>query len=176
MIAKTKRYELDPKTYRKLGMRLIWRRQWWLPASIFGGIVLLNLLLNVVYANIWIYFLAPIGVMFWWLFWYAQFTGIPYMQQNKAMFEKLSYEISSQHILIKKTAKEGMVVKWEMIRGAQRLKDGFVLLLNKVQFFWFPLSAFQSERDIKFMEVLLKRKGLLTGHTSEQNPIKESIG
>ncbi|WP_038032815.1 YcxB family protein [Thermonema rossianum] len=161
MIVKTKKYQLDPKEFRRLGMRRIIRSQWWLPASIFAGIIVLNLLLNLIYPNVWIYFLAPLGVLLWWLFWYAQFTGIPYMEQNKPMFERLSYEITPQHILIKKNQKEGMMLKWDMIKGAEKLKDGYLLLMGKVQFLWFPFSVFQSEKDIKFMEVLLKRKGLL---------------
>jgi hypothetical protein len=83
------------------------------------------------------------------------------MEQNKPMFERLSYEISSQHILIKKNQKEGMMLKWDMIKGAEKLKDGYLLLMGKVQFLWFPFSVFQSEKDMKLMEILLKRKGLL---------------
>jgi len=162
MLIKTKKYELTPKTYRRLGIRYIFRKQWWLPAAIFGGIILLNLLINFLgYKNWWIYTLAPIGAWGWYLFWWIQYTGIPQMPQNKVMFEKYAYEINSQHILIRKNQQEGMVFKWDMIKEASKLSDAFFLVISKGQFLHFPFKIFNSEGEIKFLETILRRKNLL---------------
>ena len=161
MIVKTKKYQLDKKIFRKIGMRQVFKQQWWLPVSIFVGVIVLNLLINLFYSNIWIYTLAPIGVGLYWLVWYIQFVGIPQLPQNQTMFEKLYYEISSPQILIKKNEKEGMVIKWDMIQKAEKRADAFVLILSKAQFFYFPFKIFNSENDIRFVESILKRKELL---------------
>jgi len=162
MLIKTKKYELTPKTYRRLGIRYIFRKQWWLPAAIFGGIILLNLLINFLgYKNWWIYTLAPIGAWGWYLFWWIQYTGIPQLPQNKVMFEKYAYEISSQQILIRKSPQEGMVFKWDMIKEASKLSDAFFLVISKGQFLHFPFKIFNSEGEIKFLETILRRKNLL---------------
>lgn len=161
MIVKTKKNQLEHKTYRKIGLRNIMRTQWWLPLSIFLGIILLNLLLNTIYRNTWIYFLAPVGVGIYYLFWWVQFTGVTQLKQYQVLFEKLSYEIDSRQILMKKNAKEGMQIKWEMIKSAEKTKDAFLLYLSKAQFIFLPFKAFNSDNDIRFTESLLKRKNLL---------------
>jgi hypothetical protein len=163
MLIKTKKYELSPKVYKRLGMRYIFKKQWWLPAAIFGGVVLLNVIINLLgYKNWWIYTLAPIGVWGWYLFWWIQYTGIPQMPQNKVMFEKYAYEISSQQILIRKNQQEGMVFKWDMIQEAAKLSDSFLLVVSKGQFLHFPFKIFNSEGEIKFLEAILQRKNLLS--------------
>ncbi|GAB4126471.1 MAG: hypothetical protein OHK0045_01170 [Raineya sp.] len=170
MLIKTKKYELAPKTYRRLGMRYIFKKQWWLPAAIFGGVVLLNIVINLLgYKNWWIYTLAPIGAWGWYLFWWIQYTGIPQMPQNKVMFEKYAYEISSQQILIRKNQQEGMVFKWDMIQEASKLKDAFLLVVSKGQFLHFPFKIFNSEGEIKFLEAILQRKNLLVGKKETQD-------
>lgn len=166
MNIKTKKYELSPKVYRRLGMRYIFRKQWWLPAAIFGGVILLNVLINLLgYKNWWIYTLAPIGAWFWYLFWWIQYTGIPQMPQNKVMFEKYAYEINSQQILVRKSQQEGMVFKWDIIKQAFKLSDAFLLVISKGQFLHFPFKIFNSEGEIKFLEAILQRKNLLAGKT-----------
>ncbi|MDX1903753.1 MAG: YcxB family protein [Thermonemataceae bacterium] len=170
MLIKTKKYELSPKTYRRLGIQYIFKKQWWLPAAIFAGVIVLNILINVLgYRNLWIYFLALIGAWGWYLFWWIQYTGIPQMPQNKVMFEKFTYEITSQQILIKKTATEGMVIKWEMIKEVTKTKDAFVFILSKAQFLHFPFKIFNSENEIKFLEAILQRKNLLVSNNKPEN-------
>lgn len=170
MLIKTKKYELSPKTYRRLGIQYIFKKQWWLPAAIFAGVIVLNILINVLgYRNLWIYFLALIGAWGWYLFWWIQYTGIPQMPQNKVMFEKFTYEITSQQILIKKNATEGMVIKWEMIKEVTKTKDAFVFILSKAQFLHFPFKIFNSENEIKFLEAILQRKNLLVSNNKPEN-------
>ena len=161
MIVRTKKYQLESKIYRKVGLRQILRQQWWIGASIFFGIILLNLLLNLVWSNTIIFYFAPIGLLFFYLFWLIQFAGAPQLEQMKPMFEKMSYEISGKEILMKKSAREGMQMKWPMIKKAEKKKDAFILFFSKVQFIYLPFKIFKSENDIRLMETILKRKELL---------------
>lgn len=161
MIIKTKKYQLDNKIYRKIAMNNVIKKQWWLPTSIFFGIVVFNLLLNLVYFNTWIFYFAPIGVFFYFLYWYVMFYGAPQIEQMKPMFQKFNYEISAKDILMKINAKEGMQIKWEMIKSVEMQKDAFVLFLSKAQFIYLPFRIFTSENDLKKAELILKRKGLI---------------
>jgi hypothetical protein len=161
MIVKTKKYQLPKKTYRKIGLSNVLKTQWWLPVSIFFGVIVLNLLLNLVYTNIWIYIFAPIGLLLYYLFWWVQFTGAPELEQMKPMFEKFTYEISGKEILMKKNAKEGMQMKWEMIKSAQKTKDAYLLMFSKAQFIYLPFKIFNSDNDLRFTDAILRRKNLL---------------
>lgn len=161
MIVKTKKYQLTSRTYTKIGMRKILKAQWWLPVSIFFGIIALNLLLNLVYTNTWVYIFAPIGVGLYFLFWWIQFVGATQLEQSKPMFQKFNYEIDGKQILMKLNSREGMQIKWEMIKLAEKRKDAFVLFFSNVQFLHLPFRIFNSENEIRFLETLLKRKNLL---------------
>jgi hypothetical protein len=126
------------------------------------GIIILNVILNLtVYPNIWIYFMAPLAIILYLLFWAIQFTGVTQLEQNKVLFQKLLYEIDGRQILMKMNSKEGMQMKWEMIKKAYKEKDHFLLVISKAQFIHLPFSIFNSENDLKFTESLLRRKNLI---------------
>lgn len=148
--------------YVTLAMKHLLRTQWkW--AVIPVAIILLNVVLNVTraYHNIWIYFVAPLAVLLYLLFWFIQFTGVTQMEQSKPMFQKFTYEIDSRQIVMKLNTKEGMQLKWENIKEAHKEKEHFLLFFSRVQFLHLPFSIFNSENDIRFMESILKRKNLL---------------
>ena len=161
MIVKTRKYQLDNSTYIKLAMKHLLRTQWyWIFVPI--GIIIINVILNLtVYQNIWIYFLAPVVVIGYLLFWLIQFTGVTQVEQNKVLFQKLLYEIDGRQILIKLNQREGMQMKWDMIKKAYKEKDHFLLVVSRAQFIHLPFSIFNSENDVKFTESLLKRKNLI---------------
>lgn len=161
MIIKTKKYQLPGRTYIRLGMLNIIKTQWWLPTSIFFGIIGLNILLNLVYTNTWVYYIAIIATMLYFLFWWIQFAGATQLEQTKAMFQKMNYEIDSRQVLMKISTREGMPIKWDMIKSAQKRKKDFVLILSKAQFIHLPFNIFKSENEVRLMETLLKRKNLL---------------
>lgn len=161
MIIKTKKYQVDPKTYRKIALNNVIKTQWWLPVSIFFGIIILNLLLNLVYTNTWIYYFAPVALLLYYLFWYIQFTGAPHLEQMKPMFQRMTYEISGKELLLKISAREGMQLKWDMIKRAEKHKDAYILFFSKAQFIYLPFKIFNSQNDLNFTEALLKRKNLL---------------
>jgi hypothetical protein len=156
MIVKTKKYKLETKTYIKLGMKNILKEQWW--------VILIALAIASGYFFIpswWWISMALLAYILYLLFWVIQFAGVSQMEQNKVMFDKLSYEIDSRQILMKINPKQGMPVKWDMIKKAQMNKEDFVLIMSKAQFIHLPFRIFNSENERKFMETILRRKGLI---------------
>jgi hypothetical protein len=95
------------------------------------------------------------------LFWLIQFAGITQLEQGKFMFEKLSYEITSQQILIKINTKQGMPLKWDAIKKVKIGKNYFDLYMSKAQLIRWPYKIFNSQNEIKFIETILKRKGFI---------------
>lgn len=161
MIVKTKRYKLENKEYISLAMKHLLRTQWYW-AAVPVGIIILNVILNLtIYPNIWIYFLAPLAAILYLLFWLIQFTGVTQMEQNKPMFQKIGYEIDSRQILMKLNTKEGMQMKWEMIKGAYKEKEHYLLIISRAQFLHLPFYIFNSDNEMKFFESILRRKNLI---------------
>ncbi|WP_226389705.1 YcxB family protein [Penaeicola halotolerans] len=156
MIVKTRKYKLENKTYIKIGMTNIVKEQWW--------VILIYLALNAGYflAPSWWWFIgSTIALVLYVLFWVIQFVGVTQLDQNKMLFEKLAYEIDSRQILIKLNSKQGMPVTWDMIKGAQVVKDAFILKMSKAQFIHLPYKVFATDNERKFVESVLKRKGLV---------------
>lgn len=156
MIVKTKKYKLESGTYIKMGLVNVLKEQWW--------VVLIAVAIACGYfwiASWWWISMAILAYLLYLLFWVIQFAGVTQVEQNKMMFEKMSYEIDSRQILMKLNIKQGMPVNWNMIKKAETTKDAFVLTMSKAQFIHLPFRIFNSENDKKFMETILKRKGYL---------------
>lgn len=94
-------------------------------------------------------------------FWVIQFAGVTQLEQSKMLFDKLSYEIDSRQILIKLNSKQGMPMKWDQVKRAWADKKQFVLVINKAQMMMFPYTVFKTQNEVKFIETILKRKGLI---------------
>jgi hypothetical protein len=156
MIVKTKKYQLETGTYIKLGLKHILKEQWW--------VALIAIAIGCGYFWIpswWWISMALVAYALYWLFWVIQFAGVTQMEQNKVIFEKMGYEIDSRQILMKLNSKQGMPIKWDMIKGASITKDAFILTMSKAQFIHLPFKIFNSENDRKFLETILKRKELI---------------
>lgn len=156
MIVKTKKYKLDSGTYIKMGLVNVLKEQWW--------VIFIALAIACGYfwiASWWWISMAILAYLLYLLFWVIQFAGVTQMEQNKVMFEKMSYEIDSRQILMKLNTKQGMPINWTMIKKAETTKDAFVLTMSKAQFIHLPYKIFNSENDKKFVETILKRKGFL---------------
>lgn len=156
MIVKTKKYKLETKTYIKIGMKNILKEQWW--------VILIALAIASGYffiASWWWISMALLAYVLYLLFWVIQFAGVSQMEQNKVIFEKLSYEIDSRQILMKVNPRQGMPIKWDMIKKAELTKDAFVLIMSKAQFIHLPFRIFNTDNEKKFVETILRRKGLL---------------
>jgi hypothetical protein len=157
MIVKTKNYKLDKNLYIKLALQNVLKRQGWIAAA--GAFVIC---LNYIWApSFWWFVGAVVALLLYLLFWWIQFYGVTQLEQGKMMFEKFSYEISSQQILMKINPREGMPLKWDQISRATIGKDFFVLYVNKAQLIHLPFKIFNTENERKFLTSILKNKGLV---------------
>ena len=156
MIVKTKKYKLTTNTYIQLGLKNIIREQWWvflIALAIMSGTCWIK--------TIWFVLGAHIALVLYFLFWIIQFYGVTYLAQNQLLFERLRYEISSQQIMIQVTSKQGMPIAWEQVKRATKGKDAFLLVISKAHLIHWPYKIFTSKHEIKFVETILQRKGLL---------------
>ncbi len=140
----------------RAGMRNVLQQQWW----VFLIVLAISSMTFVVPSNWW-WIGALIAFVLYLLFWVIQFAGVTQLEQSKMLFDRLSYEINSQQILIKVDSKRGMPMKWDMIKKAWMDKNQFVLVVNKAQMMMFPFNVFKTQNEVKFVETILKRKGLL---------------
>ena len=157
MIIKTRNYKLDKKTYIKLALKNILKQQGWI-----AGVAALAICLCYFWIpSIWWFIGAGIGLGLYLLFWWIQFFGVTQLEQGKMLFEKFSYEINSQQILMKINPREGMPMKWDQIKKAAIGKDFFVLFVNKAQMIYLPFKIFNNENERKFLTSILKTKGFI---------------
>lgn len=159
MIVKTKNYKLDKQTYIRLALRSILKKQGWM-AGLGALVICLGYFIPGA-ASIWWFIGAFIGLGLYLLFWWIQFYGVTQLEQGKMLFEKFSYEITSQQILMKINPREGMPMKWDQIKSAAIGKDYFVLFVNKAQMIYLPFKIFNTENERKFLASILKTKGLV---------------
>lgn len=156
MIVKTKNYKLDKKTYINLALKNVLKKQGWMAAA--GAFIIC---LGYIWVpGIWWFVAAIVGLGLYLLFWWIQFYGVTQLEQGKMLFEKFSYEITSQQIIMKINAREGMPLKWDQISRAQITKDAFVLFVNKAQLIHLPFKIFNTENERKFLASVLRNKGL----------------
>lgn len=156
MIVKTKKYKLENGTYIKLALLNILRQQWWvflIVAAIMCGYFIIP-------SHWWITG-ALIALVLYILFWLIQFAGVTQLEQNKILFEKLSYEIDSRQVLIKVNTKQGMPINWDTIKKAKKGKDYFLFTISKAQLIHLPFKIFKTDNERKFVETIIKRKGYI---------------
>lgn len=156
MIVKTKNYKLDKKTYINIALKNVLKRQGWM-AALGAFIICLG---YIWLPSIWWFIAAVLGLGLYLLFWWIQFYGVTQLEQGKMLFEKFSYEITSQQIIMKINAREGMPLKWDQISRAEIAKDAFVLFVNKAQLIHLPFKIFNTENERKFLMSVLRNKGL----------------
>jgi hypothetical protein len=156
MNVKTKKYKLESGTYIKLALLEVLKQQWWV------SIIVLAICVPYFFIpSMWWFIGAGIGVVVYLLFWLIQFAGVTQLEQTKMLFEKLGYEINSQQILIKLNSKQGMPIKWDQIKRGRVGKNYILLMVNKAQMIHLPFKIFNSDNERKFVESILKRKGLV---------------
>lgn len=148
---------MDKKQYVSIAMNGEIKKTWWFLLIGIAIIIAAPFLPGT-------YWFVALGVILfggYFLFWWIQFTGLTQMEQGEMLFKKYNYEISSQQVMMKLSAKQGMPVKWDNITSAVIRKDGFVLYMSKAQFFFFPFRIFNNDNEIKFLTSILERKGLV---------------
>ncbi len=156
MIVKTKKYRLATNTYIQLGLKNIAREQWWVflvALAIMSGTFFVK--------TIWFVLGANIALLLYFLFWIIQFYGISHLEQNQLLFERLCYELSSQQLVIQLTSKQGMPITWDQVKRATQGKDHFLLVISKTHLIYLPYKIFNTKHEVKFVETILKRKGLI---------------
>lgn len=156
MLVKTKNYRLEKKDYIRMAMRSILRKQWWVSL-----IVVAICLFYFLVPSIWWFIGALVGAGLYLLFWWIQFYGVTQLEQGKMLFERFSYEITSQQIVMKINPREGMPLKWDQIKSAQVGKDHYLLFVNKAQLIHLPFKIFNTDNERKFVGSILKNKGLV---------------
>jgi hypothetical protein len=162
MTITTKKHALEKNEYIKLAFFQHIKEQWyWL--LIPAGLMLVGLILNFtgIYKNWWIFITSLIGGILYLAFWGIQFAGVTQQPSSKPLFDKYVYEIDSRYILIKTNAKEGGMIKWDMIKSIEKRKEDYLLHMGKAQFLQFPFRIFNSEQDIRLFETIVKRKELM---------------
>ena len=137
-------------------IRGVIKQQWWIILIALG----LMLPAIFIWSHWWITG-ALIAYALYILFWLIQFAGITQLEQGKILIERLSYEITSQQVLIKVSAREGMPMKWDQIKKASIGKDHFLLTVNKAQLIHLPFKIFNSENERKFVTSILRTKGFI---------------
>ncbi len=156
MIVKTRNYRLEKSLYIKMALRSILLKMWW-AVPIAVAICLLYLWIP----SFWWIFGGLTAYGLFVLFWLIQFYGVTQLEQGKMLFERFSYEINSQQILMKLNTREGMPLKWDQIKQAQVGKDYYLLFVNKAQLIHLPFKIFNTDNERKFLGSILKAKGLV---------------
>ena len=152
----TKNYRLEKSAYVKMALKAVLIQQWWA--------IPIALVICAFYFFIpswWWIFSGVLAYGLFVLFWWIQFFGVTQLEQGKALFERFSYEITSQQILMKLNSREGMPMKWDQIKRVKVENDYFLLFVNKAQLIHWPFKIFNSENERKFVQSILKTKGLL---------------
>jgi len=168
MNVKTKKYKLETKTYVRIGMTGVLRKQWWVSL-----IVLALCSMTFLVPSAWWIIGTMIALVLYLLFWLIQFYGFPQLEQNKFLFERLSYEINSKQILMKLNPRQGMPLGWDKIQRAKVSADSITLYLSKVQMIHLPKKVFNTDNERKFVESILRRKGLLKTTEEPNTPAKK---
>tara|TARA_B100000686_G_scaffold176739_1_gene183757 strand:+ start:93 stop:566 length:474 start_codon:yes stop_codon:yes gene_type:complete len=154
MIVRTKKFQMGKGQYIRKGFFNLLSEQWWV---IF--IYLLLCSMNFYIPSIWWIVGSSTALILYVLFWLIQFFGVTQVEQSSYMFERLSYEISSNQIMMKINNKQGMPIKWDTVKKVKIQKDCFLFKLNIVQFIIFPYKVFNNENEIRFIKSILNRKG-----------------
>ena len=148
---------MEKKTYINLAFKSVMKQQGWIAGVAALAICLFYFLIP----SIWWIIGATLAFGLYLLFWYIQFYGVTQLEQGKMLFEKFSYEINSQQILMKISAREGMPLKWDQFKRAEISKDAFILYVNKAQLIHLPFKIFNTDNERKFVNSILKTKGLV---------------
>lgn len=146
---------MEKKDYIRLAFKNVLRQQWWV------WLIAVAICLPFIWIqSFWWFIAAAFAAGLYLLFWWLQFYGVTQLDQGKMLFERYSYEITSQQIMMKLNAREGMPIRWDQIKRAQVGKDHFLLFINKAQLIYLPFKIFNTENEKKFVQSILKTKGL----------------
>ena len=152
MTIHTKKYRLEPNKYIRLALWYTLRRQWW----VFPLLIILGGTPAAYMGNFVWFSISLLGLALYLFFWLMQFYSV--ITMNKLLFERISYEITHQHVTMQITSKHGMVIPWNNIKKVKVGKKDFSLIISSVQFIYLPHKIFGGQYEIDFLHTLLKRK------------------
>lgn len=153
MIIKTKKYKLKTRTYIKIGFFDTMRKKWWIPTLLIlsaGGLFY--------FKYKWLGIFVSILALFYTVFRLFQFYATTIIEGNKLFFQPAFYQISSKQILMQLTTKQGLPIAWEQVKYVRKKKKAFILFMAAGHFLYLPHRIFNTPQEIKFFELLLKRK------------------
>ena len=156
MIVKTKKYKIPSALYIRLGIQNVLRMQWWI-------LVLIGLCMSVTFfvKTWWFLTMGSVAFVGYLVFWLVQFYGLTQLSESRLMFERVTYEISPQQLMMQINAKQGVPIPWSGLVEAKKKNTYFLLVLSKVQFFYLPFKIFNGNNEINFFTAVLQRKKLL---------------
>lgn len=155
MIIKTKKYKLPESLYIKINLKNTLISKWWVFAI---GAIMVSIAL--VFKIIWLSIVLSIAILLYIFFWYIQFYAVTKLDQNKIMFEKLSYEITSSQIMIKVNTKHAIPIPWSKVSKLKVSKEAITIIIDKAQLIHLPNKVFNNNSEIAFLKTIAKRKGL----------------
>lgn len=129
MIVKTRKYKIPSSFYIKLGIQNVLRLQWWilpLMAVIASGIFFIP--------KIWFIVTSFLLFICYFAIWMIQFYGLTLLEENRPMFERTSYEITSQRLIMYVSTKQGMPIPWGDVIKAYKKEKYFLLVLSRVHY------------------------------------------
>ena len=156
MIIKTKKYRLPKSKYLKTSFLNLMIARWWIMLLLFIAMVSL---FSIGY-NKWGIFAVVVFVGYI-LLCFLQVYAVTLVKENKMIFERFSYQISSKQIIMQMSSKQGMTIGWDQIKKVKKKKGCFTLFINLGQFIYLPKHIFNNPQERKFLTILLKRKKLL---------------
>ncbi|WP_035757758.1 YcxB family protein [Hugenholtzia roseola] len=161
MQIKTKKYQLDAKTYTPIAFSNVLKAWWWV-WLIPAGLLLLFGVAAAIWSMAWLWWGIGVTVVLvglYILFWYLQVVAITQHEKTKTLFEKYNYIITSKEILVMIDEQRGSPIAWDKIIKIAKNKEAYVLFLSKVEFFYLPFRIFGGDNQLKMFETILKRKG-----------------
>ncbi|GAA4391121.1 hypothetical protein [Hymenobacter koreensis] len=179
---RTKKYQLDKNTYTRMALTQVWKRDWWQAV-----IPLVALSLPAVFWFSWWWIAAAVLVtILYVLLRSAQVTGVTQMEQSKALFERVNYEMDQRQVLLRLNQEQGMRLTWDMIESVRKDNDAYVMYLKQPDlagqvagwrawaakimyvpvFLHLPTRIFNSANDLRLFESILRRKGFLPAETA----------
>ena len=156
MQIRTNKHQIPKKLYIRTCFEQVMRDYWWA-----WGIPPLFLIVGIFYAFWTMFTIAITLAILYPLFAYLVLMALSEVPENKAMFSRLSFDISPQNITMRINPREGMNVTWDKIKKVVIKEDYFMMHMERFQFLHIPIKIFKNKNDVGLFKLILRRKGFL---------------
>lgn len=151
----TKSFALPKSIYIKIGLLNTFKQY---KLRIIVPLLVISCILAIIFKYWIIFSIILVSSILCILYWYLQFYIATKLPQNATMFQKLYYEISDRQITLFLRPNYGANIQWNMVKNIWKYKNDYVLVMSRVQFFYFPLSIFKTPVDYELFETIILRK------------------